>query len=80
MQISNEDWLKQEIIEKFKQFLTENIKLMKVYYLTIIQIATSQNIPTFFIRYEDIRLKPQATMTGVAKFMLGTDKIEGTEI
>ena len=35
-------------------------------------------VPTFFLRYEDLIVDPEANLTAIFKFIFGRDSIEGT--
>lgn len=37
-------------------------------------------MPTYFIRYEDLRYDPQRTLEGVFCFLLGVESVEGMNI
>jgi hypothetical protein len=34
----------------------------------------------FFLRFEDLTRDPESTLTGIFKFLLARDSLEGTEI
>ena len=40
----------------------------------------SGKIPTFFVRYEDMRTNPESTMIEVFKFILDEPSLEGTVV
>ena len=40
----------------------------------------ASQIPTFFMRYEDLKVNPKPVLEGMCRFLLNVDSIEGTVV
>ena len=40
----------------------------------------ASQIPTFFMRYEDLKVNPKQVLEGMCRFLLNVDSIEGTVV
>ena len=61
------------------EYVKVNIERMKLNYETVVN-TISQEIPTLFLRYEDLVLNPEKELTNLFCFLLDVTSIEGTII
>ena len=63
----------------WKEFTADYIAILKKVSQTIVE-GLSKEIPTYFIRYEDLVLDPEPVLTELFQFILEAQTLEGTVV
>ena len=63
----------------WKKFAANYIAILKKVSQTIVE-GLSKEIPTYFIRYEDLVLDPEPVLTELFQFILEAQTLEGTVV
>lgn len=71
--------IKEEFTKEWEYFVRDNCRWWQEF-LDMTLKTSVQQIPTLFIRYEDLILKPEETLTDLMRFFLDTPSIEGTVV
>ena len=71
MKTEFKDWFETEV-ERFTKFWNEFV-------LNSLRNSAA-TIPTYFVRYEDLILKPEQILIDIIQFMLDVPSIEGTVV
>ena len=67
-----------EIEEWHTVFVPTMVRRIKEFFVNV--QATAEQIPTFYVTYEQLILTPEQTLTEMFQFLLGVDSLEGTVI
>ncbi|CDW71074.1 fbox domain containing protein [Stylonychia lemnae] len=66
--------------DHFTKFLQSNLIAYQQYVKQLQEESLEQGVPFYYVRYEDLLVKPQETLEELFKYMLGVENIEGTLI
>ena len=69
--------LHEEFPEFWDAFLGRSLEAMAKTHTHMIDIVKPE-VPTYIVRFEDLKLRPEEVMTEVMQFLLNVDSIEGT--
>lgn len=68
--------------EFWDNFVTERVTELKQYFKTTIEIAKNNEVPIYFVRYEELIDEPYKVMVGVYGYILGIShsQVEGSVV
>ena len=72
--------LEEPLRELWMRFQGYATKTYKRWYDHWISVAESEARPVYFFRFEDVLDNPKRELTGIFKFILGMESLEGTVI